>query len=120
MKSGIRVYSYASCVTCKKALKWLVENNIQFELLDISQEVPSEEIILDAIKQLGDRKYLFNTSGRSYRELGSKVVRSMSDKEAVLALCSDGKLIKRPFLIDSQGKVLLGFKQAIWEDHFLN
>ncbi len=120
MKSELRIYSYSSCGTCKKALKWLRENNIQFQLLDISREVPSKATILDAIRQLGDRKYLFNTSGKSYRTLGSQVVKSMSDDEAVEALCSDGKLIKRPFLIDAQGKILVGFKENIWKECLLN
>ena len=44
-------------------------------------------------------KSLFNTSGKSYRALGAEKVNKMNQKEAILALTNDPKLIKRPFLL---------------------
>ena len=73
----IKVYSYSGCKTCKNALAWLEKNNFQYELLDITKITPPKETLVEAIKQFGDRKYLFNTSGISYRKLGSKVVKNM-------------------------------------------
>ncbi|KGG12880.1 putative arsenate reductase [Prochlorococcus sp. MIT 0601] len=100
-------------------MKWLNDNKIEYELLDITKEVPSKELILSAIEQLGDRKYLFNTSGKSYRSLGSNVVKAMTKDESLKALCNDGKLIKRPFLVDSNKHILIGFNELKWSDHFL-
>ena len=119
MTSNVRIYSYSSCTTCKKALKWLNENKIEYELIDIALCPPSKEILIDAISQLGERKKIFNTSGVSYRSLGSEVVKAMSDPEALEALAIDGKLIKRPFLITETGKILVGFKPEIWSDILL-
>jgi len=119
MTSNVRIYSYSSCTTCKKALKWLNENKIEYELIDIALCPPSKEILIDAISQLGERKKIFNTSGVSYRSLGSEVVKAMSDSEALEALVVDGKLIKRPFLITETGKILVGFKPEIWSDILL-
>ena len=31
----IKVYCYSRCTTCKKALKWLNENGIEHEVIDI-------------------------------------------------------------------------------------
>ena len=95
------------------------ENKINYELLDIVENPPDKDMITNAIKQLGDRKKIFNTSGLSYRNLGAKVVKSMSDAEAINALVNDGKLIKRPFVITEEGYILVGFKPDIWSDILL-
>ena len=113
------IYSYASCSTCRKAIKWLRENNIEFELIDIVNTPPSTETLRKAYEQLGSRKALFNTSGLSYRTLGAAKVNSMSDAEALESLSSDGKLIKRPLLITAEGKMLVGFKQENWSEILL-
>ena len=120
MISKARIYSYSKCTTCRKALKWLSDNNIDFELIDIINSPPTKELLMEAAKQLGTRKALFNTSGLSYRSLGSSVVKAMSDNEALKALASDGKLVKRPFLITHKGKILVGFKPEVWTEDLLS
>lgn len=119
MASSVLVYSYARCSTCRKALAWLKEHNISHELIDIIETPPSKKILREALEKLGSRKLLFNTSGLSYRALGSAAVKAMSDDEALDALAGDGKLIKRPFVIKGSGKVLVGFKPEVWADSFL-
>lgn len=65
--------------------------------------------------QLG-RQRLFNTSGQSYRALGAAAVQALEDQAALAALAADGKLIKRPFLIGDDGRILTGFKEPEWSD----
>ena len=65
--------------------------------------------------QLG-RQRLFNTSGQSYRALGAAAVQAMDDQAALAALAADGKLIKRPFLVANDGRILTGFKEPEWLD----
>ncbi len=120
MTEQVKVYSYSSCSTCRKALKWLDEKNIKYELIDIIKNPPSKNIIATAIRTVDDKKNLFNTRGQSYRQLGAKFVSSMSTEQAIEALSNDGKLIKRPFLISSSGKFLLGFNELIWAQFFQN
>ncbi len=119
MLNKVRIYSYASCTTCKRALKWLSENNIDFEVIDIVVNPPSRNVLIKAIDQLENRKKIFNTSGLSYRNLGAKRVQAMSDEEAIDALLEDGKLIKRPFLISKEGIILVGFKAEVWTEKML-
>ena len=119
MTSNVRIYSYSACTTCKKALKWLAENKIDYELIDIVLYPPKKELLNEAISQLGDRKKIFNTSGLSYRNLGSKVIKAMSNSEAIKALSLDGKLIKRPFLIVENEQILVGFKPEVWSEVLL-
>ena len=119
MSSNLRIYSYSTCTTCKKALKWLSENQIEYQLIDIVQDPPPKEIFVEAIKQLGSRKKLFNTSGLSYRSLGSSVVKSMNDEEVINALVSDAKLIKRPFVSLPNDSYLIGFKEDKWAEELI-
>ena len=36
----VKVYCYSKCTTCKKALKWLDDNDIKYESLDIKEHHP--------------------------------------------------------------------------------
>ena len=66
-----------------------------------------------------DLKKFFNTSGVKYRELGLKdVVKTASEDELLDLLASDGKLIKRPLLVDNK-KVLIGFKENEYKENLL-
>ena len=120
MATSNLVYSYSRCSTCRKALTWLKDNGIPFETLDIVETPPSTEQLTMALNQLGAIKNLFNTSGKSYRELGAETVKAMNETEAIQALALDGKLIKRPFLIDSNKNILIGFKLDEWNKFFLD
>ena len=116
MSNSLRVFSYNRCSTCRKALSWLESNGFEHCVIDITQTPPTRSELATAAAYFGDRKPLFNTSGKSYRELGSAVVKAMSDDEALDALAKDGRLIKRPFLLLPDGSALVGFKPEIWEE----
>ena len=112
----LQVYIYNRCSTCRKALSWLNENNLALVVIDITTDPPSRSLLKAAFEQLGDRRPLFNTSGQSYRALGAAAVRAMDDNEALDALAADGRLIKRPFVVTPEGRVLVGFKPEVWQD----
>ena len=83
--------------------------------IEITEKTPSKTELRQALKQHGKRS-VFNTSGVKYRELGlSSKLDSMSDQEAVDLLSSDGKLIKRPFLVVDKEHTVLGFKKDEWK-----
>ena len=112
----IKVYCYAKCTTCKKALKWLDDNKVEYQLLDIKEEHPDEKTLRQLHKKSGLalRKF-FNTSGILYREMElSKKLPEMSEDEMFKLLASDGMLVKRPLLI-TKDRVLLGFKEEDWK-----
>ncbi len=112
-----KVYCYSRCTTCKKALKWLDENKIDYKLIDIKEDHPDEETLRQLHKKSGlPLKKFFNTSGLLYREMElSKKLPDMSEDEMFKLLASDGMLVKRPLLI-TDNKVLPGFKEADWKD----
>ncbi len=45
-------------------------------------------------------------------------MQSMDDASLLQALASDGKLIKRPFLVLEGGRTVTGFQQSEWEGLF--
>jgi len=111
-----RMYSYAPCGTCRKALAWLNARGIEVDVLDITSTPPTTAELRQALAQFGGLGRLFNTSGQSYRALGAATVKAMGEAEALAALAADGKLIKRPFLITSDGRMTTGFKSEEWQD----
>ena len=110
---------YSKCSTCKKAKKFLDDNNIKYVDRAIKENTPTcEEISLWVNKFSIPIKKLFNTSGVKYRELNLKEkLDCMSDDEKIKLLSSDGMLIKRPLLV-SDDVVLIGFKEKEWKDYF--
>lgn len=111
----VKVYCYSRCTTCKKALKWLDENKIEYKSVDIKEDHPDEETLKKLHKKSGlSLRKFFNTSGQLYREMGlSKKLPEMSEEEMFKILASDGMLVKRPLIITG-GKVLAGFKEDEW------
>ena len=113
----VKVYCYSRCTTCKKALKWLDDNGIKYESLDIKEQHPDRNMIKDLNAKSGfPLKKFFNTSGQLYREMElSKKLPTMSDDAMLDLLASDGMLVKRPLLITDK-KVLVGFKEDEWKE----
>ena len=116
----LKVYCYSKCTTCKRALTWLDEKGIKYELLDIKEQHPDEKTLREYHAKSGlPLKRFFNTSGLLYKELElSKKLPSMSEDEQFRLLASDGMLVKRP-LIAGESCVLTGFKLPEWEDKLL-
>ena len=113
----IKVYCYSKCSTCKKAIKWLEDNKIKHEVIDIKENHPDEKTIKELHKKSGlPLKKFFNTSGMLYREMElSKKLPDMSEAEMYKLLASDGMIVKRPLLITDKG-VMPGFKEETWSD----
>jgi arsenate reductase (glutaredoxin) len=112
----LKVYHYNNCSTCKTALKFLANNRYAVEKVDIFTTPPSKAEIKKMIAfQEGNFRRLFNTTGRVYQEknLAAKVG-TMTEDEAINLLASDGKLIRRPFILTEEFG-LVGFKEEFWK-----
>ena len=112
-----KLYCYPRCTTCKKAVKWLEENGIDYEYKHIVEETPSKEDIKKYYKESGlPLKRFFNTSGNVYKELNLKEkLAEMSEDEQFELLASNGMVLKRPLLV-GKDFVLVGFKEAEWDE----
>ncbi|WP_175990436.1 arsenate reductase family protein [Bacillus sp. Marseille-Q1617] len=114
---SLSFYSYPKCGTCRKAKKWLEDNNADFNEIHIVENPPSKDELKSLYEKSGlPLKKFFNTSGKKYRELGLKdKVNDAPDEELLEILSSDGMLIKRPITTDGS-KVTVGFKEETFED----
>ena len=109
--------NYPKCSTCKKAEKFLKENNIEFINRNIVEENPSaEELALWMEKSGLEPRKLFNTSCVLYREMNLKdKIKTMSKEEMIEILSTNGMLVKRPLLV-MDDKVLVGFKEENYKE----
>lgn len=111
------VLCYKKCSTCKKALKFLDDAHIEYELRDIKDDRPNRDE-LESWQKLAkvDIDRFFNTHGTIYKELGLKdKLKGLSYAEKLDLLKTDGMLVKRPLLIGND-KVLVGFDPKEWEN----
>lgn len=116
----LKFICYPKCTTCKKAMKFLDDNSISYELRDIKEDNPT----LDELKAWYQKsklplKRFFNTSGLLYKSLGLKdKLPTMSEDEQLELLSTDGMLVKRPLLI-ADDFVLTGFKEQEWKEKLI-
>ncbi len=116
---NIILYSYLKCSTCRKAAKWLESKDFEFQLIDIVKEPPLVNYLNLALEQYSDdKKRIFNTRGKAFKTLDLDID-LLSKKEIIKLLLSDGKLIKRPFLIYKGKKVILGFNEIEYAKQFI-
>ena len=113
------LYSYLKCTTCRKAAKWLDKKDLKYQLIDILKEPPSLVYLNLALEQYSeDKKRIFNTRGKAFKLLNVNI-HGLSREEIIQLLLSDGKLIKRPFLIYEGKKVILGFNEIEYANQFI-
>ena len=111
-------YSYLKCSTCRKAAKWFESKDFEFQLIDIVKEPPLVNYLNLAIDQYSDdKKRIFNTRGKAFKTLNIDIY-GLPSEEVIQLLLSDGKLIKRPFLIYEGKKVILGFNEIEYAKQF--
>lgn len=119
MTASVTVYQYPGCSTCRNALRWLRENNIQFDSVDIVKTPPKSTTLARALTlSEAPLRRLFNTSGQSYRQGGFKdLLPTLSQSQAIAALTQDGKLIKRPLIV-AKDFALIGFNAEHYAEAF--
>ena len=113
----LQFIEYPKCSTCRKAKAELNQLGVDFEAVDIVQNTPSRDQLLDWIQNSDfELKAFFNTSGLKYRELGLKEkVPHLSAQEAADLLATDGMLIKRPLLVRDNRILQIGYRKAYAE-----
>jgi arsenate reductase len=118
-QATVTVYTYTGCSTCRDAVKWLHAKNVAFVEKPIRETPPSATELRHMLaQQNGNLRRLFNSSGLEYRALKlSEKLSTLSEVEALSLLASNGRLVKRPFVLgESFG--LVGFDQAAWSKAF--
>jgi arsenate reductase (glutaredoxin) len=111
----LKVYGIPTCNTCKKALKWLQENRIEYEFINTKDHPPDRSQIARWVDALGS-KPMRNTSGKSYRAISSRNPQGVADDKQtwtddqwVTAFAQDAMLLKRPLFVREETALLVGF-----------
>ena len=112
---------YPPCSTCKKARAWLDAHSIPYTARHIKDENPTYEELKHWLETGGQPiKKFFNASGLVYKSLNLKdKLPTMTEDEQLNLLATDGMLVKRPFLILDDGRVLTGFREKEWAEALL-
>ena len=112
---SLRVYAYANCDTCRKALKFLAAKKVAHDVMPIREQPPTIAELRTMLGHVGgDLRKLFNTAGQDYRALDLKTrLPKMKVDEALALLASNGNLVKRPFALTKTTGVV-GFREEEW------
>jgi arsenate reductase len=112
---SLRVYAYANCDTCRKALKYLAAKKVAHEVIPIREQPPTAVELRKMLGFVGgDLRRLFNTAGQDYRALDMKTrLPKFSEDEALTLLAANGNLVKRPFAL-TKGAGVVGFREEEW------
>ncbi|HEY3595286.1 MAG TPA: Spx/MgsR family RNA polymerase-binding regulatory protein [Polyangiaceae bacterium] len=117
-KSTVRFFEYAACATCRKAKQWLGAHGVSYQSVPIVEHPPTMAELSDWVKKSGlPVNKWFNTSGQSYRALMARIGKEgfarLDDREKLELLAADGKMIKRPLLVDAH-RIVVGFDEAAY------
>lgn len=112
---------YPPCSTCKKAKQWLDSHGIAYIPRHIKEQNPTYAELAQWLEQSGlPVKKFFNISGLQYKALGLKdKLPGMTVEEQLRLLATDGMLVKRSLVVTDDRKILIGFREAEWENTLL-
>ena len=111
----MKFFSYSKCGTCRKAKKILDAYRVSYDEIDITETPPPKSVLKKAIKLKGMKK-LFNTSGEQYKKLRIKdKIGDMTEVQAIELLSSNGRLVKRPIVVDGN-RITVGFDEIEYKE----
>ena len=114
----MKFFSYNKCGTCRKAKKILDAYKVSYDEIDITETPPPKSVLKRAIKLKGMKK-LFNTSGEQYKKLRIKdKIGDMTEVQAIELLSSNGRLVKRPIVVDGN-RITVGFDEIEYKEVWL-
>jgi Spx/MgsR family transcriptional regulator len=103
----MKFYQKPTCSTCRKAKKWLSEQGLKVEQIDLNQGLTEAQ--LDALIGTRDYKQFLNFRNELYRERKMKT-NSPARAEAIRLMSKHPNLIRRPILVKGS-KIALGFDE---------
>ena len=105
--SSLVVYEKPTCTTCRKLVKLLKENGVEFERLNYFIDPIPKRKLKELLKKMGMKpRELLRKREKRYKEMGLKDP-ALTDKEIFDALVEFPELIERP-IIEKGEKAVLG------------
>ena len=109
LSSPYIMYGINNCDTIKKARRYLEDNEVSYQFHDFRTDGISDELLSGFIAQLG-WEILVNKRGTTWRKLTDEQKASViDDKSAKTILLAEPAIIKRPVLVSSDNRYIVGF-----------
>jgi arsenate reductase (glutaredoxin) len=115
-KPAVTIYGIKNCDTMKKARTWLDEHKVAYGFHDYKAEGIDSPRLQSWIKKVGWEP-LLNRAGTTFKRLPDADKTGIDEAKALALMLSQPSMIKRPVL-DKGGKLLVGFKPAIYAEAF--
>lgn len=116
MSESVVIFGIKACDTMKKSMTWLADKGVTFEFHDYKKQGISEEKLRYWLSQV-EWDVLINKRGTTWRKLSDADKENIDNDKAVTLMLSNQSLIKRP-LLESGGKIYLGFKPGQYNEIF--
>ena len=104
----ITVHGLKNCDTCRKALKWLDDQDLAHQFRDVRRDGVDKAAISRWIDAVG-WELLLNKRGTTWRGLDAAEKDSANETTAAALMAAHPALIKRP-VFEIDGRVIVGFK----------
>ncbi|MFM2483026.1 ArsC family reductase [Celerinatantimonas sp. YJH-8] len=112
----VTLYGIPNCDTIKKARRYLDEQQIDYQFHDYRKDGLTLEMLTQFEQELGWQA-LLNKRGTTYRQLSDAQKQSLDRDQALALMLEYPAMIKRPLLV-VQGRYLLGFSPASYQQFF--
>ena len=113
---SITIYGIKNCDTMKKARTWLDSHGVAYDFHDYKSEGIDRAKLKAWAGTLG-WEILLNRAGTTFRKLPDTEKEGLTESKALALMLAQPSMIKRPVL-DSNGKLLVGFRPEIYEKEF--
>lgn len=110
------IYGIRNCDTMKKARAWLDAHDVAYAFHDYKSAGIEAERLAGWAKQVG-WTVLLNRAGTTFRGLPEAEKTDLDEPKALALMQAHPSLIKRPAL-ETDGRVLVGFKPEIYAEAF--
>ncbi len=112
----LTIYGIKSCDTCRKARKYLAENDIEFRFHDVRDD----GLDIQMLERWGDRidwQKLLNRQSLTWRKIPEVDREDMSKERAFALMLDQPTLVKRPVL-ESEHFMAVGFSEKRFSEYW--
>ena len=110
------LYGIKNCDTMKKARVWLDARKVAYAFHDYKADGIDKATLESWARKVGWES-LLNRAGTTFRKLPDADKNGLTERKAVALMLAQPSMIKRPVL-DSGGKLTVGFKPDVYERVF--
>lgn len=113
---AVTIYGIKNCDTMKKARNWLDDHNVAYDFHDYKALGIDQAHLERWIDEAGWETVL-NRAGTTFRNLPDAARENLGRDKAIALMLDQPSMIKRPVL-ETGGKLLIGFKPDIYAQAF--